>query len=75
MCVEYRYLCVCVCSDEPLTAFICFFFHSSGVWAEERDPQAAGVQESRDQIFLQWVYFDLFTSLFNKKFLGAEEWI
>lgn len=32
----------------------------SGVWAEERDPQAAGVQKSRDQVLLQWVRSDLF---------------
>lgn len=51
----HRFAFNCLHLSQSLSLFV-----SSGVWAEERDPQAAGVQESRDQVFLQWVKFDLF---------------
>lgn len=46
----WSFVLLTVCTDLPSSPF-----PSSGVWAEERDPQATGVQKSRDQVFLQWV--------------------
>lgn len=50
-----RLYCIRVCVAVMASSLPC-----SGVWAEEGDPQAAGVQKSRDQVFLQWVHSDLF---------------
>lgn len=59
----WSFVLLTACTDLPSSPF-----PSSGVWAEERNPQAAGVQKSRDRVFLQWVWFDLFTPLFSKTF-------